>query len=1193
MASRQFRGGFALVVALALMGLVLALIFSLSILLRINITAAANETKVALARQHALLGVRAAISQLQEAVGSDQRVTAEASLFSSDVAVAEPRWVGVWHSNPVEDDGDPSTLEQPLSSTNQRDWDSFDGADKLDGALSWLVSGSDPDPQTGAPGSVQGIVIHRVGTGVEVRSEFEDVNENGRYAYWVRDESQKVRINLSDPFRGSPDALIAEQSARVAQRFAPEAVLSAAGGGQLPSEAEWGALQELEQLSLFGIETDGLDDDFTTRAASVLAYIREGRLKRDLTAIARLPATGLDNGVTVDAGSLPGELSNNRFLYTIGDLSDEIVGSSLPDNPNVGPLNNPVYGPRIETLWDFMNHRRLLGSGDSLDVHEPATNDWLAFVDGQVSQGDATYKMEVQDALLGQRPFVEGDEREVDFFPPYEAMALGDQLDFGSGTQLYRELVPEKHTLITSAVAPIMTELIFYVRVSVTDTEISLQAHPFLEYTNPYDVPIRLEHELWQATFSLRLAFDFRLVDTDGTLVDRVWSQENEGGADPLLQIKGRSLGTMLEALGGTSAGANAAIGLRVPSGVEFEPGETKGFVASGTAGNSVTLQEGNNWRGVSLQVPVREYTFSGNDVDYGNAWPEFNPAAQPDRGSSLDDYDLLEVRVNALPMNRQGAQRLINDWNTHGGSQDNSSGPFVVRLGYQAARIPFSRERIGLFSAIGADTDVGDAFAVELPFVQAGGSWQNTAPQDAGVIQLRALSAEDFDSGTFAVGGMNEGASTFLARSNPRAPVLNDPHGFGGSRAFEATGWMTGFYDDPFNFALQESAWGETNIETDPTILFHVPRREPLSLGLLRHWNAGYTTGEPAYLLGSSQRPGGNLERDETVAWHINNDDYVLDSGNLSDFDFLGQPLAADEVTKGRTDLVLDSAFYLNRALWDSWFFSTLPSTGSPLTEPWPNSRLTVLEPAGSDTLSALRDYERAAGELLLRGAFNVNSTSERAWAAVLASRLGLGPDGGSAGANELFYPRMPGMAPGNELWEETPAIPLDAIYEPGQESDPNADTLSKRVVEEVRERGPFLSLSHFVNRLLVDDERGERGALQAALEASRVNNGNGGFTHAPGSVTQADMLGPLGPVLVARGDTFVVRSVGEVRDSLTGETTSRAWCEATVQRFPEYVDAADAPEAATRTTGLSDTNERLGRRYKIVGFRWIDPPQ
>jgi len=82
--------------------------------------------------------------------------------------------------------------------------------------------------------------------------------------------------------------------------------------------------------------------------------------------------------------------------------------------------------------------------------------------------------------------------------------------------------------------------------------------------------------------------------------------------------------------------------------------------------------------------------------------------------------------------------------------------------------------------------------------------------------------------------------------------------------------------------------------------------------------------------------------------------------------------------------------------------------------------------------------------------------------------------------------------------------------------------------------------------------------------------------------------VLGAIGPVLAVRSDTFLVRAYGDAVNPATGAVESCAWCEAVVQRVPDYVDPANAPETAA---GLSETNQTYGRRFEIVRFRWLAP--
>lgn len=89
-------------------------------------------------------------------------------------------------------------------------------------------------------------------------------------------------------------------------------------------------------------------------------------------------------------------------------------------------------------------------------------------------------------------------------------------------------------------------------------------------------------------------------------------------------------------------------------------------------------------------------------------------------------------------------------------------------------------------------------------------------------------------------------------------------------------------------------------------------------------------------------------------------------------------------------------------------------------------------------------------------------------------------------------------------------------------------------------------------------------------AFEASAVAT----TAFATSGVTPAQFVARLGTMLAVRSDTFRIRAYGEVTDPSDGSILSSAYCEAIVQR-----DAASAGGA-------------FGRRFKIVLFRWLAPP-
>lgn len=94
------------------------------------------------------------------------------------------------------------------------------------------------------------------------------------------------------------------------------------------------------------------------------------------------------------------------------------------------------------------------------------------------------------------------------------------------------------------------------------------------------------------------------------------------------------------------------------------------------------------------------------------------------------------------------------------------------------------------------------------------------------------------------------------------------------------------------------------------------------------------------------------------------------------------------------------------------------------------------------------------------------------------------------------------------------------------------------------------------------------------------------------PGWLTQADVLQAVGPLISARSDTFVIRAYGEARSPTAAAGTppsARAWCEAVVQRTPDYIDSATSSETAP--ADASAPNQAFGRRFTVVAFRWLNP--
>jgi len=231
-----------------------------------------------------------------------------------------------------------------------------------------------------------------------------------------------------------------------------------------------------------------------------------------------------------------------------------------------------------------------------------------------------------------------------------------------------------------------------------------------------------------------------------------------------------------------------------------------------------------------------------------------------------------------------------------------------------------------------------------------------------------------------------------------------------------------------------------------------------------------------------------------------------------------------------------------------------------------------------------------------LYDGGFNVNSTSKAAWKAILASLRKQKLPEGSSQADGTPLTRF-ARAFGNNDGKTSPWSGYREL------TDSEIDDLAAAVVKEVRRRGPFMSLSDFINRRLINDDNfGLKGALQAAIDATTINDtaiANGGGTFettkgvalsspylpikandrfpsirsmsktndetkvtaalgAPGIVTQMDVLNSIGPNLTARSDTFVIRAYGEAYDN-NGQSIGKAWVEVVAQRSTDYIALAN----------------------------------
>jgi len=505
---------------------------------------------------------------------------------------------------------------------------------------------------------------------------------------------------------------------------------------------------------------------------------------------------------------------------------------------------------------------------------------------------------------------------------------------------------------------------------------------------------------------------------------------------------------------------------------------------------------------------------------------------------------------------------------------------------------------------------------------------------------------------------------------------------------------------------AMGEGRASEPNGEV-PFILYDLPRKSTplMSLASLQHAQLSYNVWHPNYIIGHGFADGrsasgatistdkkaketfgkGRLSAENNNRWKnnaVHKDQYDRKNGRASWGWMIQDGAVANErpAEKGGRDpgfgkqdssqedeiLIYDIAYETNHALWDKFFISGLEfeQDGKPTWDDDTSLNLGGISPSSFDynamneLSSELLDkgatfaYHETGRLLTNKGAFNVNSTSVEAWRLILSSIRNLKRTSSVDGEESVSQEDSPNSPYSSILYTgiaegEKPKTNADDQLFAGFRglTDKEVDELAQEIVNQVRLRGPFLSLSDFVNRRLVDIDSSSRPSLssrdgtalmsplEAAIELSGINDSlhkkQGGdrdstddalpftqFEHwgdkrlapewkasgLPGYLSQRSILNAVGSSLTTRGDTFVIRTYGESR-SATGAVLARAYCEAVVQRTPNYTNPSDDPlepilipetddPSETKfilNTELSETSHKFGRKFIITRFKWL----
>lgn len=1206
--------GFALVSIVIIMTLLMLIGVGLLSISSITTRNTLQKSQIEEARDNAKLALKLALNALQLSTGPDQRVTAEADILSGQGFAGfspnpqKKHYVGVYSTESWHERDSSGMMENLKPYDENRNREAFGR---------WLVSGSpeqvqdlqfagsslpsDQSIEMVGPGTVGPVNLNEFVRVPVIELKDEKGASSGRVAWWIGDEGVKAKVNL----KPNPDSAQSVWQRRFDHACPPHAGISNIDGMESfisgnVDRREMDALISINQLQLLDgglLDRNTLQSryhDLTPHSLGVLSDVARGGLKRDLSIPFELPVlspqASADWNYPLVAGDEPSDRHDNfNSIWEFSNSGDQNPGwvsvywpsGYRPDwwankmgycfmypDPSGGRdatgLKKSLRGPTWHMLRNhYRNYKREYESLASTAVERrgwPAPSDsrtWLA----QPYQPYSHWHNSVGRHLLSTTYVGVGDGADSLTSPEL----LDPFYNFGNNNgRPWNNL-----GLNSMGLAPVFTKISLILSHrsdpygSVRRIDLVLDAVGTL--WNPYNVPIEFEAAF--VNLELKgLKWNFTRQGTSGTRELAVDPEERSFGREKQFPFQYFRLGVT------TETDPNYPFdSLRPRQLIRLNPGECRTFALNfpqpkpyswasmAAAPGSFT----NNWDGgMSLRfsrdwqaAPGDTYTFEMFPAASGNLSMEaFMGYFQSTRG----------YHINPFRSNRIGAAFLDL--------------PELSSLHITRPADAFSMTNGRVIKQLNNFTNQKEAICY---------------------IEFRRRASDESPYGV-------------LAEFDPRS-IVNHSDAMGSSAKGSVPGNWNVNIEAVSDFDLMQAGvgprnngfWGSSHNGDGHTqvVAFELPDAPLTNIAGLQHCQTGSNGWDASYAIGNSlPHPMVSLDR-------VHNQQPST-SGNY-------------------TTTYYDMSYLANHGLWDQYYFSgallneqsgdmmgSLESMMSDLRDqntpsPLANQRL-VYSPFSFQIDSGVLDeemtnYRWLARHLMLNGPANINSTRVEAWKAWLSCLKGTDLDlvertGAMSLASGEGTPLSRASVTGGgngEHWRGHVRL-----------SDTNIETLANNIVLEVRKRGPFLSVADFINRRLSPDETGEMGALQAALERSNLDTGRDAEKGIPGTIRQGDILASIGSTISARSDTFVIRAYGESSSQNgTDKGIARVWCEAVVQRTPELLQDSgkllkvrnqDYPgsdpagtDAFIDNDAVSEISKRLGRHYKVVSFRWMNPSE
>ncbi|MGE9269926.1 MAG: pilus assembly PilX family protein, partial [Verrucomicrobiales bacterium] len=1053
--------GFALVVTVSMMVLLTLLAVGMLGLASLEMKSSSRLAGMREAKANARLALSLAIGELQEHVGPDRRVTATGQMLAGldNDQVPHPHWTVVWKTTKLEGD---SVIQRDGETGGLRDA-RRDGWDPRSEALAHLVSGNEEELRYLASAEAKSGQEMRqlVGEGsIGEEDSFVEVpvvdvtrggETTGQYAWWVGDLGVKANIATKDAHAESTSETAGNRRMQIVQ----DASISALSEeGELDNSVRDKAVS-MRSLSLIDESEEFRDESFhalTTDSRSVLADVLHGGLKKDLTAYLE------------SSGSIEGIESEGFAGLGIEDI-DRLVG---PPNDEATTIEED--GDQASRLAEVSPTFGLL-------------RDW---------------------ALRSQTTSSSMSSMSMD---PAETREASDKM-FSYGD--HNNLPVEFKNRSQSDVSPVLTEASIFYNISYYDTQndqagkkigLRLHLYPRVSIWNPYN-------------FSLEVDPSMMAMQINGAKQIEVTLQNKQTQAFRM------SWGRLRSETGGWQRWRRGTHYFKLDS-VVIEPGQTVTF-----SPESNRRYDDEDFASNRLSPGIRPdatRSFYLDEREDGDALFEAQQSFPPNpriSNNHLTDYP-LEWRefVQSLPTGdiQQAEYTQADDYFMYWKPITGSSGSISLAdfMGFPHGRYVSCAFQYGDEDELPVEWSNHDPVFM-LQSSADGVSYQTPDKRTRDGFRLRWL--EEHPSNSLGSGSLVETShmqSAAIANWNLRAsysfrsPFENvtdvAPHFFGiytRDLFDDAVGW---------NQIMPRSEGGlqlgdpfEQPISGMRRILFDVPRSgaEIVSLGAFQHLQFSEFIWHPTYAFGNSlldpridpTMTEPDRSREENTwegGWNRDTIGYSTDGRSNNPNTYNSDSWAHHargflEQIVYEQNVFFDLSYELNYSLWDRFFLSSGDDAAkrrflaNPDASPLPNGRLSLVSGVSdSQAEEAIGGYHTAASALLLEGGFNVNSTSVDAWEAVLLGNLGVGES-----SDRVVFPRI--LAPDGEEWDGEDATQADAWLGQRTLSREEVRDLAEGIVDEVKLRGPFLSMADFVNRRLVDDETGRMGALEAALRRS-----------------------------------------------------------------------------------------------------------